>query len=46
MESVFTEFREVLRLEKTDIYKDEKDKKTPDKIEIIAKYGRGNISFS
>ena len=37
MESVFTELREVLRLEKTDVYKQEKDKKMPDELEIVAK---------
>jgi len=35
--SVFTELRTVMRLEKTDVYKQDKDKKTPDKIEIISK---------
>ena len=36
-EAVFTELRAVLRLERTDVYKQEKDKKSPDKLEVIAK---------
>jgi len=37
MDTIFTELRAVLRLEKTDVYKQEKDKKVPDKLEIIAR---------
>ena len=37
MDSVFTELREILRLEKTDVYKQEKDKMIPDGLEVIAK---------
>lgn len=36
MDTVFTELRKVLRLEK-DVYKQEKDKKSPDKLEVIAR---------
>ena len=36
-DAVFTELREVLRLEKTDVYKQEKDKKSPDELKIVAK---------
>jgi len=35
--AVFTELREVLRLEKADVYKQEKDKKTPDTLEAVKK---------
>ena len=35
-EAVFTELRAVLRLEKTDVYKQEKDKKDPDRLDAIA----------
>jgi hypothetical protein len=35
--AVFTELRNVLRLEKTDVYKQGKDKKIPDEFEVIAK---------
>jgi hypothetical protein len=35
--TVFTELREILRLEKTDVYKQGKDKKIPDELEAIAK---------
>ena len=37
MDAVFTELRDVLRLEKTDVYKQEKDKKIPDELGVIAK---------
>ena len=37
MDVVFTELRNVLRLEKTDVYKQEKDKKIPDEFEAVAK---------
>jgi len=37
MASVFTRLREVLRLERTDIYKQAKDKKAPDELEAIAR---------
>ena len=37
MEAVFTELRAVLRLEKTDVYKQEKDKECPDEFEVVAK---------
>jgi hypothetical protein len=37
MEAVFAELRGVLRLEKTDIYKQEKDRKIPDELEIVSK---------
>jgi hypothetical protein len=36
MNAAFTELRELLRLEKTDVYKQDKDKKSPDKFEILA----------
>ena len=45
MDNTFTELRKVLRLEKTDIYKDEKDKKSPDKLEVIAKLKEETSSF-
>jgi hypothetical protein len=35
--AVFTELRDVLRLEKTDVYKQEKDKESPDRLEVIAR---------
>ena len=35
-DTVFTELRSILRLEKTDVYKQEKDKKVPDELAIIA----------
>jgi len=37
MAAAFTELREILRLEKTDVYKYEKDKKSPDELEAVAK---------
>jgi len=37
MESVFTELRAVLRLESTDVYKQDKDKECPDEFEVVAK---------
>ena len=37
MEPVFTELRDVLRLEKTDVYKQNKDKKIPDELELITR---------
>jgi hypothetical protein len=36
-DAVFEELREILRLEKTDVYKQEKDKKAPDELAVIAK---------
>ena len=36
MEEVFTKLREIMRLEKTDVYKQERDKKIPDTLEFIA----------
>ncbi|MCL2153985.1 MAG: hypothetical protein FWH57_13740 [Oscillospiraceae bacterium] len=36
-DAVFMELREVLRLEKTDVYKQEKDKKSPDELKVVAK---------
>jgi len=36
MDAVFTELRDILRLEKTDVYKQAKDKKVPDELEVIA----------
>ena len=45
MDAVFTELRAVLRLEKTDVYKQEKDKKEPDKLEIVAKLEEETSSF-
>jgi len=45
MNAVFTELREVLRLEKTDVYKQEKDKKTPDSLEIVAKLKKETARF-
>jgi hypothetical protein len=35
--ALYAELRGVLRLEKTDVYKQEKDKKSPDKLEAVAK---------
>jgi hypothetical protein len=35
--AVFKELREILRLEKTDVYKQEKDKKAPDELAAVAK---------
>ncbi|MDR2571599.1 MAG: hypothetical protein LBD23_15085 [Oscillospiraceae bacterium] len=37
MIDAFTELRDIMRLEKTDVYKQEKDKKVPDELEVIAK---------
>jgi len=37
MGAAFTELREILRLEKTDVYKQEEDKKIQDELEFIAK---------
>jgi hypothetical protein len=37
MNAVFTKLREILRLEKTDVYKQGKDKNIPDELEVIAK---------
>jgi hypothetical protein len=37
MDSAFTELRDIMRLEKTDIYKQEKDEKVPDELGVIAK---------
>jgi hypothetical protein len=45
MNSVFTELREILRLEKTDVYKHMKDKKIPDELEVIAKLEEEVSSF-
>jgi hypothetical protein len=45
MNSVFTELREILRLEKTDVYKHMKDKKIPDEFEVIAKLEEEVSSF-
>jgi len=45
MDNAFTELRKILRLEKTDVYKDEKDKKVPDKIEVIAKLKEETSDF-
>jgi hypothetical protein len=36
MGEVFTELREVLRLEKTDVYKQAKDRKIPDELQVVA----------
>ena len=36
MGAVFTELREIMRLEKTDVYKRDKDKKVPDGLEAVA----------
>ena len=37
MDVVFSELRAVLRLERTDVYKQEKDKESPDKLEVVAR---------
>jgi len=45
MDAVFTELREILRLEKTDVYKQGKDKKIPDGFEVIAKLKEETSSY-
>ena len=37
MEAVFNELREILRLEKTDVYKQDNDKKVPDGLEVVVR---------
>ena len=44
-EALFTELREILRLEKTDVYKQEKDKKKPDTFELIASLKEETSNF-
>jgi len=43
--TVFSELRKVLRLEKTDLYKDEKNKKIPDKHEVVAELKEDTSNF-
>jgi len=45
MEAVFAELRAVLRLEKTDVYKHDKDKECPDEFEVVAKLKDESSSF-
>jgi hypothetical protein len=45
MDAAFTELREVLRLEKTDVYKQDKDKMCPDTLEIVAKLNEETLRF-
>lgn len=45
MDAIFAELRKVLRLEKTDVYKQEKDKKSPDKLETVAKLREATSQF-
>jgi len=45
MNAVFTELREILRLEKTDVYKQESDKQFPDELETVAKIKEDTSRF-
>jgi hypothetical protein len=45
VETIFAELRRVLRLEKTDVYKQEKDKKVPDEIGAVAKLKEETSGF-
>ena len=45
MDAVFTELRGVLRMEKTDVYKREKDKKSPDKLETVSRLNEETSRF-
>jgi len=45
MEAIFTELRKVLRLEKSDVYKQERDKKSPDMIGVISRLEEETSGF-